>query len=430
MIQNKAPSDTSEVEFQQLKTSIHEELVESLDLAAVGQIDSDQMRSEVRQLSEEILKRRKLSLEGDRRQRLLDELLDEVFGLGPLEPLLADAGVSDILVNGADEVYVERGGRLERTPIIFADDAHVMRIVQRVVARVSRRVDEASPMVDARLPDGSRVNAVVPPIALGGPTLSIRRFGAERLTMQDLVENGSLTPEMAQFLSAAVASRISFLISGGTGAGKTTLLNALTASIDEEERIVTIEDSAELSLPHGHVVSMETRQPNSEGSGEVNQRDLVRNSLRMRPDRILVGEVRGAEALDMLQAMNTGHEGSLTTIHANDTHDALARLEMMVAMTGFELPLQVVRQYVAAGIKLVVHAARLKGGVRRVMGVSEIVSVTEGEYVLKEIFGFRQEGLDANGVAKGNFHTAGYRPQCTARFADAGVEISDKIFTA
>ncbi|MEC8571470.1 MAG: CpaF family protein, partial [Planctomycetota bacterium] len=366
----------------------------------------------------------------DDKGKLIDELADEVFGLGPIEPLLSDPSVSDILVNGAEEVFVERQGRLEKTDIVFADNAHVMRIIQRVVSKVGRRVDEASPMVDARLPDGSRINAVIPPLALDGPKLSIRRFATDRLQLPQLQENGSLNAPIVEFLSACVAARIGVLISGGTGAGKTTLLNALSSAIPADERIVTIEDSAELSMNHPHVVKLETRDSNTEGSGEISQRDLVRNSLRMRPDRIIVGEVRGAESLDMLQAMNTGHEGSMTTIHANDTPDALKRLEMMVAMTGFELPIPVVRQYVAAGIRLVVHLSRLKGGVRRVMQVCEIVDADHGEYKLESVFGFRQQGLDEDGVAKGHFFTTGWTPSFIERFEDYGVQLSQDLFKA
>jgi len=422
-------ADPNEVQFQTLKTDIHRELVESLDLAAVGVTDSEWLRREVRELSEESIGRRKIK-EPALKQRLIVELGAEVFGHGPLEPLMSDPSISDILVNNAHEVFIERHGRLERTNIVFADDAHLLRIIQRIVSRVGRRIDEVSPMVDARLPDGSRVNAVVPPLALKGPKLSIRRFGAENLNLSRLIETHSLSPAMAQFLLAATQARVSFLISGGTGAGKTTLLNAISAGIPHDERIVTIEDSAELILQHPHVVSLETRPINSEGRGEVSQRDLVKNSLRMRPDRILVGEVRGAEALDMLQAMNTGHEGSLTTIHANDTRDALARLEMMVAMAGFELPIRVVREYVATGIKLVVHLARLKGGVRRITRISEIVSGSNGEYQLEDIFSFKTSGLDARGTVKGEFVATGYKPRCLARFADHGVNLDERLFQA
>ena len=422
------PPNTDEVEFQTLKTSLHNELVESLDLAAVGKVDNDWMRREIPELADQILRRRKTKLSPEVRSRMLAELGAEVFGLGPLDALMNDPELSDILVNNAREVFVERHGRLELTDVIFADDAHLLRIIQRIVSRVGRRIDEVSPMVDARLPDGSRVNAVVPPLALRGPKLSIRRFGAEQIRIETLLANGSLSPPMAQFLHAAVAARIGFLIAGGTGAGKTTLLNALSVAIPGDERIITIEDSAELLLQHPHVVALETRQSNSEGAGEVSARELVRNSLRMRPDRILVGEVRGPEALDMLQAMNTGHEGSLATIHANDSRDALARLEMMVAMAGFDLPIKVVREYVASGIKLIVHLSRLKGGVRRVMRVTEIVSAQNGDYQLQDVFGFRQQGLDEHGRAKGHFYATGYRPQCVNRFEDAGVEVSDELF--
>lgn len=423
-----ATTPATEREFQQLKTSIHAELVESLDLAALGQANEPWMKEEVRELSSQLLQQRRLSLSDAVRQRLLADLEAEVFGLGPLDSLMADKTISDILVNHSQEVFIERHGRLEKTNVVFADDAHLLRIIQRIVGRIGRRIDEVSPLVDARLPDGSRVNAVVPPLALNGPSLSIRRFGAEHLQINNLLGNGSLSPQIAEFLQAAVSARISFLISGGTGAGKTTLLDALSGAIPADERLVTIEDSAELILQHRHVVRMETRPANTEGKGEVAQRDLVRNALRMRPDRILVGEVRGAEALDMLQAMNTGHEGSLTTIHANDTRDALARLEMMVAMTGFELPIKVVRDYIAAGIKLIVHLARLKGGVRRVMRVAEVVGVEHGEFQLQDIFTFRQEGLDEQGIAQGSFHTCGYVPRCVERFADAGVQVSPSLF--
>ncbi|MFI4876779.1 MAG: CpaF family protein [Blastopirellula sp. JB062] len=420
--------DEAEIEFQRLKTSLHEEMVDSLDLGAVTSFNEEAIRGDIRDLSNKYCRRKQLKLDDATRERLEKELDYELFGLGPIEPLMHDPTISDILVNGAREVYIERFGRLELTDVIFADDAHVLRIIQRVVGRVGRRIDEVSPMVDARLPDGSRINAVVAPLALGGPKLSIRRFGVEHLHLANLLATDSISQEMAEFLQAAVASRISFLISGGTGAGKTTLLNALSASIPHDERIVTIEDSAELLLQHPHVLGVETRPSNAEGAGAVTQRDLVRNSLRMRPDRIIVGEVRGPEALDMLQAMNTGHEGSLTTIHANDTRDALARLEMMVAMTGFELPIRVTRQYIAAGIKLVVHVARLKGGVRRVTRIAEIREVNEnGDYVLDDLFGFRQEGLDEQGRAKGRFYATGHRPQCRERFADAGVSFNESV---
>jgi pilus assembly protein CpaF len=420
--------DESELRFQRLKVRVHERLVDSLDLSMLAHVPQGELEKEVRLVGEEVAREEAPRLSADERTRLLDELYDEVFGLGPLEGLMRDEAVCDVLVNHPHEVYVERHGRLERSDVIFADEAHLMRIIQRVVSRVGRRIDEVSPMVDARLPDGSRINAVIPPLALDGPTLSIRRFGKSPLQIDDLVDSRSIHEDMVEFLAAAIEARISFLISGGTGAGKTTLLNALTRYIPCDERMITIEDSAELRLQHRHVIRMETRPANTEGSGEVSQRSLVRNSLRMRPDRIIIGEVRGAEALDMLQAMNTGHEGSLTTIHANDTRDALARLELMVAMAGFELPIPVVRQYIASGLSLVVHLARLKGGARRVMRVSEITGFRDGGLQLEDIFGFEQTGVDDTGTAQGEFYVTGYRPTCLSRMRAAGIRLPDEMF--
>ena len=425
-----AAVDPSELEFQRLKTAIHEELVETLDLSVVEQIDEQLLGAEIRRLAEEICLGLRRQLDEAGHRQMLDDLMDEIFGLGPLEKLMQDPAVSDILVNGPHEVFVERRGRLERTEVVFADQPHLMRIIQRIVSRVGRRVDEVSPMVDARLPDGSRVNAVIPPLALGGPKLSIRRFGTKPLSADDLKRNGSAREEMLEFLAATVQARLSCLISGGTGAGKTTLLDALSAFIPDGERLVTIEDSAELILCHPHVIRLETREPNVEGTGATTQRDLVRNSLRMRPDRIIIGEVRGAEALDMLQAMNTGHEGSLTTIHANDTRDALSRLEMMITMTGFELPVSVMRQYIASGIRLVVHLARLKGGGRRIMRISEIAGYADGSYRIEDIFGFRQTGVDAEGNAAGEFYATGYRPRCLAQIEAAGISLHENLFDA
>ena len=420
--------DRKELQFQQLKVAIHEKLVDSLDLSMLAHIPQEQLADEVRVVAEEILREESPKLSGDERERMLDELFDEVFGLGPLEALMRDDEVSDILVNHPHEVYVERRGRLEPGDVLFADEQHLTRIIQRIVSRVGRRIDEVSPMVDARLADGSRINAVIPPLALDGPTLSIRRFGRSPLQIEDLIEGGSVDDDVVEFLAAAIDSRVSFLISGGTGAGKTTLLNALTKFIPLDERLITVEDSAELQLQHRHVIRMETRPPNNEGAGEITPRALVRNSLRMRPDRIIIGEVRGAEALDMLQAMNTGHEGSLTTIHANDARDALSRLELMVAMSGFELPIPVVRQYIASGISLVVHLSRLKGGVRRVMQISEIVGVKDGGFHMEDIFGFEQTGVDALGIAQGEFFFTGYRPMCLSRLRAAGLRLPDELF--
>jgi pilus assembly protein CpaF len=420
--------DTLEQQFQQIKATIHQQLVESLDLSKVGHIDQNQLRMHVQHMAKELCGTRKEILSRLDRERLAEELMAEIFGLGPLEKLMRDPAVTDILVNDPYTVYIERHGCLELTDVVFADDDHLIRIIQRIVARLGRRIDEVSPMVDARLPDGSRINAVIPPLALDGPSMSIRRFGTKPLQIPDLVHNHSIIPEMVQFLDAAVETRSGCLVSGGTGAGKTTLLNALSAFIPESERIVTIEDSAELILQHKHRVRLETRPPNSEGTGEVTQRDLVRNSLRMRPDRIIVGEVRGPEVWDMLQAMNTGHEGSLTTIHANSARDALARLEMMVAMAGFDLPIPVVRQYIASSIKIIVHVSRLKGGPRRIMQVCEIIGVEDGTYQLEDIFGFEQTSVDENGIAQGHFYATGYVPYCLGRMRASGIELGDIMF--
>lgn len=422
-----APRQAFEQRFQQLKADIHRQLVEMIDLSKLGHWPQDRLRREVRGLAIRLVQQSPELLNQIERERLIDELMDEAFGLGPLEPLLQDPTISDILVNGPRTVYIERRGRLEKTEVVFADDAHLMQIIQRVAARVGRRIDELSPMVDARLPDGSRVNAIVPPLSLEGPVLSIRRFGV-RLTSDDLLSLGTLPAGPLAFLQAAVEARVSILVSGGTGSGKTTLLNTLSQYIPREERLVTVEDSAELHLMQPHVIKLETRPPNLEGVGEVRMRDLVRNSLRMRPDRIIVGEVRGPEALDMLQAMNTGHEGSLTTIHANDTRDALARLEMMVTMTGYDLPITVIRQYITSAITLVVHLARLKGGGRRMMRLSEVVGVKQGRIVVRDLFGFRQTGVE-NQRAVGEFYATGYTPRCLKRLGAAGIHLPDGLFT-
>jgi pilus assembly protein CpaF len=422
--------DPAERQFQQLKVSIHQHLLESLDPVQLDRIKRlPRSGGDVQRWAAEVCKANKMDVPaGVDRQRLAEELSAEVFGLGPLERLVQDPEISDILVNDPYTVYIERNGCLELTDCIFADEDHLLRIIQRIVGRIGRRIDETSPMVDARLPDGSRVNAIIPPLAINGPSLSIRRFGIHSMSLQDLLANGSVARDIAQFLAAAVKSRVACVVSGGTGAGKTTLLNALSAFIPESERTITIEDSAELKFSRRHWVRLEVRPANTEGVGEVSQRELVRNCLRMRPDRIIVGEVRGAEVWDMLQAMNTGHDGSLTTIHANSTLDALSRLEMMVALTGFELPVAVVRQYIACGVTLVVQLARLAGGPRRVTRVSELLRVENGNYVLEDIFGFEQTGVDAKGVAQGHFYATGYRPACLARMETAGVRLPETLF--
>ena len=419
-----------EIRYQALKQSIHIEIVASLDLAAAEGLTPEQIQSQIRPFVKDYLERsdhRKLSEET--KKRLEEELYDEMFGVGPLESLLKDHTVSDILVNNPYDIFIERSGQLEPSDVVFADQQHLLRVIQRIASFVGRRVDEVSPMVDARLPDGSRVNAVIPPLALDGPKLSIRRFGKNRIHLADLIRNGSISEEIATFLCAAVRARCSILISGGTGSGKTTLLNALSSQIPEDERIVTIEDSAELMLQHRHVARLETRPPNSEGSGEYTQRDLLKNTLRMRPDRIIVGEVRGAEVLDMLQAMNTGHEGSLTTVHANDSRDALLRLEMMIALSGIELPLKVVRSYIASGIHLVVHVARLNGGVRRLTKVSEILRAEDG-YKINDIFAYQRSGVDDSGKTTGHFEAFSYVPECCTRIKEMGIEIDSEIFAA
>ena len=425
---DQQPDNGFESEFQKLKTRIHRELIDSLDLSRIGSLDDSRLRAHVRNLAEGLLGSRPEMLSSLDEERLIDELMAESFGLGPLEPYMQDPDVTDILVNGPNEVYVERMGQLQETNTVFADDEHLMQIIQRVVSQVGRRVDEQSPMVDARLPDGSRINAVIPPLALNGPVLSIRRFGHEPLKISDLLAFDSICPEMINFLQVAIEGRINILISGGTGSGKTTLLNNLSCFVPRGERLVTIEDSAELQLQRKHVVSLETRVSNVEGQGEIRPRDLVRNALRMRPDRIILGEVRGGEALDMLQAMNTGHEGSLTTIHANDTRDALSRLEVMVSMAGFDLAPGVVRSYIASAITLVVHLARLKGGVRRVTRISEIEGLEDGEYKMQEIFGFRQAGLDDAGRAKGSFHASGNVPRLCRRLEELGIDLPSGLF--
>jgi pilus assembly protein CpaF len=419
-------SNKHEVRFQKLKAEIHKRIVETLDLTRLSAWTDERLRQEVRALAMEMTRAAGELLSGQEKERMINELMSEAFGLGPLEPLMIDPDISDILVNGPYSVYVERRGQLQPTDVVFADDAHVMMVIQRIAARIGRRVDEMSPMVDARLRDGSRVNAIVPPLSLLGPVLSIRRFGV-RLETEDLIANATMPQDILELLRAAVEARISIVVSGGTGSGKTTLLNALSRFIPPEERLVTIEDSAELKLQRPHVIKLETRQANAEGQGEVRQRDLVRNALRMRPDRIIVGECRGGEALDMLQAMNTGHEGSMTTVHANDTRDALTRLEMMVMMAGFELPVPVIRHYIATAVTLVVQLARLKGGSRKIVRVSEILGTEPAPYHMQEIFGFRQRGV-RSGRAFGEFYATGYVPSFMPRLEAAGVELSTELF--
>jgi pilus assembly protein CpaF len=414
--------------YQDLKTSIHTKLLERIDLAAMENMPADRLRGELKAMVEQLLAEQGMGLNEDERKRLVVDIQNEVMGLGPLEPLLADPTISDILVNTCNTVYVERRGKLEQTDVRFSNNAHLMKIIDKIVSRIGRRVDESSPMVDARLPDGSRVNAIIPPLALDGPILSIRRFPHDPLRMDDLVNLKSLTVEMAEIIAGLVRAKVNMLISGGTGTGKTTLLNVLSGYIPPSERIITIEDAAELQLQQPHVVRMETRPPNIEGKGEVPQRALVRNSLRMRPDRIIVGEVRGGEALDMLQAMNTGHEGSLTTIHANSPRDALTRLENMVGMAGMNLPTKAVRQQISSAISVVFQLVRYSDGKRRLSSLQEITGMEGDVITMQEIFAYHQTGIDKDGNVLGHFKATGIRPKFAQRLATFGIELKDEFF--
>jgi len=409
--------------FQEMKARLHKAIITRLDLTKLNTLAPDRVRAEVSRLAEGLLQAESVPLSTAEKDRLVGEVHHELFGLGPLEPLLADPTISDILVNSYANVFVERRGKLEKTAISFKDDEHLRRVIERIVSTVGRRIDEAQPMVDARLADGSRVNAIIPPLAIDGPVLSIRRFGADPLRIHMLIENGALTREIAILFEMCVKARLNIIISGGTGAGKTTLLNALSAFIPSDERIVTIEDSAELQLQQPHVVRLETRPPNIEGRGEITQRDLVRNALRMRPDRIVVGEVRSGEAIDMLQAMNTGHDGSLTTIHANSTRDSLSRLETMIQMTGMRLSDRAMRQQIASAVNLVIQVARLTDGTRRCTSISEITGM-EGEMItMQEIFMFERTGVDSMGKVIGRFRSTGIRPRFAERLKQYGMQL-------
>ncbi|ACC74402.1 CpaF family protein [Paraburkholderia phymatum] len=414
--------------YQQLKMNVHEKIIDRVELDKLQRLTPEQIRRELAQLVERIVDEDKIPMNEIERRRLAQDVHDEMFGLGPLEPLLADPTVSDILVNTSQHVYVERRGKLERTDITFFDDAHLMKIIERIVSRVGRRIDESTPMVDARLPDGSRVNAIIPPSAIDGPLVSIRRFAVNPLKVEDMVKNQSFTPAMAQLLEALIKAKLNVLISGGTGSGKTTLLNLLSGFIPNDERIVTIEDAAELQLRQEHVLRLETRPPNIEGKGEISQRSLVKNALRMRPDRIVLGEVRGAEALDMLHAMNTGHEGSMATLHANTPRDALTRLENMVGMAGLTMPIKAMRQQIASAITVVVQASRLTDGRRKLMSIQEITGM-EGEIInMQEIFTFRRTGVAEDGTVKGYFCATGVRPKFADRLAAFGLALPDQMF--
>ncbi|MBI4264014.1 MAG: CpaF family protein [Acidobacteria bacterium] len=411
-----------------LRASVHRRLLNRLNLEALAQTDRSRAEGEIRALLAQLLAEESAPLSLSERDTLFGEVLDDVFGLGPLEPLLRDPSVNDILVNTYDKVYVERAGTLERVAATFQDDRHLLRVIDRIVSRVGRRIDESSPMVDARLADGSRVNAIIPPLAVDGPLLSIRRFPAERLTADDLVERRALTRPMLDFLASCVRARLNCLISGGSGEGKTTLLNVLSGFISDRERIVTIEDAAELQLHQEHVARLETRPPNVEGKGAIRQRQLLINALRMRPDRIVVGEVRGEEALDMLQAMNTGHDGSLTTVHANTPRDALSRIETMIAMGAANLPERAMRQQMASAIQVVVQQTRLSDGSRKVTGVSEITGMEGDVITMQEIFVFERTGITEDGRVTGRFRATGVRPKCAERLRTAGILLPMDMF--
>jgi pilus assembly protein CpaF len=414
--------------FGELKSHIHQTLINRLDLSVLITVDRTVLQSQIGRVTESLLLEEGLNLTPEVKERLITEIRDELLGLGPLEQYMNRPEVSDILVNGYNQVYIEEGGKLQLTETRFKDNDHLMKIIDRIVTRVGRRLDEASPMVDARLPDGSRVNAIIPPLALDGPMLSIRRFRTNVLSIEDLLERGSITPPLFEFLKGAIKSRLNIVISGGTGSGKTTLLNILSAYIPDDERIVTIEDSAELQLQQPHVIRLETRPPNIEGRGTVTQRDLLRNALRMRPDRILIGEVRGAEIYDMLQAMNTGHDGSLTTIHANSTRDCLLRLETLMLLSGIDIPGRAIRELIASSINLLVQVTRYSDGSRRVSSISEIVGMEQSTITLQEIFRFERQGLGEGGRVLGVFRPTGIRPKAVSHLAAAGIQLPTELF--
>lgn len=417
-------------EYFEFKSIIHDRLLKLLDLSVLDKLDRETLSAQIRHVVENILREETFSLPLNlsEREKFFEEIIDEVLGLGPLEPFLKDHSVSDILVNSYKSIYVERYGKLESTDARFKDDSHLMRIIDKIVSTVGRRIDESTPMVDARLPDGSRVNAIIPPLALDGPSLSIRRFAVNPLELEDLINSQTLIPQIAELLKGIVRSRLNVIISGGTGSGKTTLLNVLSRFIPENERIVTIEDAAELQLKQEHLVRLETRPANIEGKGEIVQRDLVRNSLRMRPDRIILGEVRGKEAFDMLQAMNTGHDGSLTTVHANTPRDALIRLETMVAMANLDIPSEFIRKYISSAINVLVQVARMVDGKRKLVSLQEITGMEGNIITMQEVFSFNQTKIDPEGNVKGRFQFHGVRPKFIEKFKVAGISVSSDLF--
>ncbi len=421
-------SDTQANEFEDLKCIIHGKLVEKLDLSRLGELEGDTLRREIRLVVEHLCDTENPLLNRSERERLIEEILDETFGFGPLELLLKEPDIADIMINGPKNVFVERNGRIERSKVVFRNNEHLMQILDRIVSKVGRRVDETSPMVDARLPDGSRLNAVIPPLALDGASLTIRKFGSNPLSLEDLLRFGAFTPEIVMLLEGAIKARINIIISGGTGSGKTTLLNTLSSFIPSDQRVITIEDAAELQLQQEHVLRLETRPPNIEGKGQVTATDMVKNALRMRPDRIIIGECRGAESLDMLQAMNTGHEGSLTTIHANTPRDAVSRLETMISMGGVDLPLKAVRQQFAAAVDLVIQVNRLQGGPRKLTHVTEVLNLEQETVIMQDIFRFHQDGVDEEGRAYGHFESTGVRPSFMSKLEECGVRLPTNLF--
>ncbi len=415
-------------EYDQLKQRIHQKLIGKLDLSKVNDLDGEVFKREIRGIVERLCDSEQNLLNRNERDRLVEEVLDETFGLGPLEILLKDPKISDILINGPKNIYAERGGKMEKTNVEFRDNAHLLQIIDRIVSKVGRRVDETCPMVDARLTDGSRVNAIIPPLALDGAAMSIRRFGSNPLKLEDLLNFKAFTPEMVMLLEGAMKARLNIIISGGTGSGKTTLLNTLSAFISNEDRIVTIEDAAEIQLQQDHVVRLETRPPNIEGKGQVTATDLVKNCLRMRPERIIIGECRGPETLDMLQAMNTGHEGSLTTTHANTPRDCIARMETMIMMGGFDLPIKAMRTQIASAVDLIVQANRLQGGPRKITAITEVCGMENDTIIMQDIFKFEKQGVDENGRAKGRFLSTGVRPKCMEKLEQMGIKLPASIF--
>lgn len=422
------PETTRTSQFEEIKGRIHGKLVDKLDLSRVGDLTGDVLKREIRVVVEHLCDAEDTLLNRQERDRIVDEVIDEVLGLGPLELILKDHTISDILINGPKNIYVERGGRMEKSEVEFRDNKHLLQIIDRIVSKVGRRIDETSPMVDARLEDGSRVNAIIPPLALDGAAVSIRRFGSNPLKLEDLLNYKAFTPEMVMLLEGCIKARLNIIIAGGTGSGKTTLLNTLSSFIGHEDRIVTIEDAAELQLQQDHVVRLETRPPNIEGSGSVTATDLVKNALRMRPERIIIGECRGGETLDMLQAMNTGHDGSMTTIHANSPRDAIARLETLVMMAGFELPVKAIRQQISGAVDVLIQANRLQGGPRRVTAITEIVGMEQDTIVMQDIYKYSQQGVDEQGKAYGHFACTGVRPGFMDRLESAGVRLPPSAF--